>query len=139
MDKPILSNPDVYPTEEVISFSLGRTMAAYKSMMEFNHTHHPDFVERWKYYNDGKSWLFNVSRKKKTLFWLSILKGSFRTTFYMGPKAEDSIVRSSIPEDLKRQYLSGAERKIRGITLIIKTKKDLDTYRELLDLKLANL
>lgn len=71
------------------------------SLFERNRAGHADFVQSWKYYNDGKSWLLNVSRKKKALFWLSVGDGWFRTTFYLSPKAEVAIMGSDLPEDLE--------------------------------------
>ena len=139
MDKPVLSDPDVFPSEEVLSSHLGKANASFISFSEYNHTAHPDFVGKWKYYNDGKRWLFNVSRKKKTVFWLSVGDDFFRTTFYMSSKAEQDIVKSKIPAALKKQYLETAGKKFRPITVVVKAKKDIEAYKELLEIKLSNL
>ena len=137
MEQPVLSDPDVYPSDEVLSSHLGKAMPSYISFTEYNHSIHPDFVERWKYYNDGKSWLFNVSRKKKTVFWMSVKDGCFRTTFYLNAKAKQSVVDSKIPAAFKKQFLDSADKKFHPITVIIKAKKDLEIYKELLEIKLG--
>jgi hypothetical protein len=139
MDAPILSNPDVFPTDAVLSSHLKKAKAAFASLFEFNHTQFPEFEERWKYYNDGKSWLMNVSRKKKTLFWLSVQNGLFRTTFYLNSKAASCIAASTIPLALKKQFAETEGKKFRGLTVVIRTKKDVEVYKELLELKMATM
>ena len=64
---------------------------------------HPGFTQEWRYYNDGKSWLMKVQRKKNTVFWLAILEGSFRTTFYIHEKAKPMVEGSTISDELKQQ------------------------------------
>lgn len=141
MEAKTLCDPAIFPSDEVIASHLGRANAAFVEMLERNRAAHPDFEERWKFYNDGKSWLFNVSRKKKTLFWLSVGEGSFRTTFYLGPKAKEAVLGADIPEELKDQYREAEARgaKIRGVTLVVKARKDLAAYETLLAIKLATI
>ena len=138
MQKPVLVDPKIYPTDDVIFSHLGKARASFISLFEYNHSSYPDFVENWRYYNDGKSWLLNVSRKKKTMFWLSVRDHFFRTTFYLNARAEQSVIDSRIPKDLKNQFLESSGKKIRGISLVIKTKKDIELYKELLSIKMAN-
>ncbi|MGA9118244.1 MAG: DUF3788 family protein [Bacteroidota bacterium] len=139
MEQPVLSNPDVYPTDEVLHSHLGKAKASFDSLFEYNHETFPDFAERWKYYNDGKNWLLNVSRKKKTLFWLSVWDGWFRTTFYLNPKAAECVRDLDIPKDLKKQFKETAGKKFRGLTVVIKAKKDVKVYKEILALKMASM
>ncbi len=87
---------------------------------------------------DGKSWLLKVTRKGKTIFWLSIVDGSFRTTFYFGDKAGRAIARSAISDALKKQFKGGKHYgKIRGVTILYKKKRDVEDARELIELKLS--
>jgi hypothetical protein len=139
MDVHVLSDPKTYPSEDVLFSHLGKAKPAFTSLFEFNHSNHPDFEEKWRYYNDGKSWLLNVLRKKKTIFWLSVHDGSFRTSFYLNSKCEPSIVRSKIPKNLKDRYVKDSGKKFRAITVVIKAKKDLDVYKELLSIKMSNV
>ena len=138
MEQPVLGDPDVYPTDAVLASHLGRAKAAFDALFDRNHSEHPDFEESWKYYNDGKSWLLKVSKKKKTLFWLSVGEGFFRATFYLGSKAEDAVLGSSLPDELKEQYRETSDKKFHGITLLVKAKKDLAAYDGLLEIKLAS-
>lgn len=96
MEKPILTDKNQFPTKEIIYSRIGKSKVLWQSVFEFIHTNHPDFIEQWRYYNDGKSWLLKVTKKAKTIFWLSVIKDSFRMTFYFTDKAEEAINKSSI-------------------------------------------
>ncbi|MDR1680063.1 MAG: DUF3788 domain-containing protein [Prevotellaceae bacterium] len=80
MEKPLLNNPEIFPTSEVLKETLGKSYAAFEQLSAL-------LIEQgvaldWKYYNDGKAWLCKVSYKKKTIFWLSAWNGYFMTSFY---------------------------------------------------------
>ncbi|HVN48004.1 MAG TPA: DUF3788 family protein [Bacteroidota bacterium] len=137
MENPALNDPEIFPTREVLFSHLGRAKASFVALVEYNHKNFPDFNERWKYYCDGKSWLMNVSRKKKTLFWLSVGNGFFRTGFYFHAAAEHDILNCGLPEEYKNKFMESAGKKFRGISVLIKTKKDIDLYKTLLSLKLS--
>ena len=138
MEAAILKDKNQYPTEKVILSHIGKSKPLWNSLFDFIHKNHPDISEEWRYYNDGKSWLLKVTRKSKTVFWLSIFKSSFRTTFYFTDKAEDAISASSISGKLKKQF-SDAKRfgKIRGITIVFKNKKDIEDAKKLIALKIS--
>lgn len=131
----VLSNPDVFPSDDILSSHLGKTTTLYTTLLADLKTKYPGLEEDWRYYNDGKRWLMPVRHKKKTLFWLSVSDGFFRTTFYIGGKHEALVRKSSIPAELKEEY-AAEKGKIRGIRLVIKAKRNLATFHELLDIKL---
>jgi hypothetical protein len=138
MQQAILSDKNIYPSEEVIFSHIGKSKSLWQSLFEFIHTDHPDFTEEWRYYNDGKSWLMKVQRKGKTVFWLSILEDSFRTTFYFPARVEKSILSSAVSDSLKEQFKNGKDYgKIRGITITYKKKKDVEDAKALIVVKLS--
>ena len=138
MEEKVLTDKNIFPTEEVIFSHIGNSKLYWESIFEHIHTNHPDFSEEWRYYNDGKSWLLKVTRKKKTIFWLSIYKDLFRITFYFGDKAEPVIMESSISDRLKEEFKNGKRfGKIRGITLIIDSKKAIEYINALITIKLS--
>ena len=138
MESMVLTNKDQYPTEEIIFSHIGKSKSLWISIFEYIHSNHPDISEEWRYYNDGKSWLFKATRKGKTVFWLSIIKNAFRMTFYFTDKAEQAIEKSSIPDELKKNFKDGKRyNKIRGIMVIFKNKKDVDYAKELIGIKLS--
>ena len=138
MEEKVLSDKNIFPTEEVIFSHIGKSKIYWESIFMHIHTNHPDFSEEWRYYNDGKSWLLKVTKKKKTIFWLSIYKDLFRITFYFGDKAEAVIIESSISDRLKEEFKNGKRYgKIRGLTIAISSDKDIESVKSLINVKLS--
>ena len=137
MDQLLLTDKNQYPTEEIIFSHIGKTKKHWDSIFKYIHTEYPQFSELWKYYNDGKSWLLKVTKKSKTIFWLSISSNSFRITFYFGDKAESTIMESTISDTLKKQFKEGKRfGKIRGLTLLMNDKQNVEFVKELILIKL---
>ena len=136
-EKPILKDPDQYPTDEVIFSCIGGKKALWISFFDALHERHPDFSEEWRYYKDGKNWLMKVTRKSKTIFWLSVWKKAFKITFYLSDKAEALIDQSDIADDLKEQFKNGKRYgKIRGLTITFRKKKDIEYAESLIAIRL---
>jgi hypothetical protein len=137
MEPSLLSNAGQYPSEEIILSHIGNSHVQWKALFGHIHDAHPDFSEEWRYYRDGKSWLLKVTCKKKTIFWLSIIKDAFRTTFYFTDKANDELLSSNLSEDLKKQFLSGKRHgKIQGVTIVHAKNKDVEDAKILIAIKL---
>ncbi len=138
METKLLTDRNEYPTDEIIFSHIGKSKSLWNSLFTIIETDFPQISTEWRYYNDGKSWLMKATVKSKTIFWLSILKGSFRTTFYFSDKAEDMIMNSRISQELKKQFSEGKKfGKIRGITIYFKKKKEIENAIELINLKLT--
>ncbi|MBL1212866.1 MAG: DUF3788 family protein [Ignavibacteriae bacterium] len=137
MDEIILSNKDQFPTEEVIFSHIGKSKLIWQNLFQFIQSDYPEFNEEWRFYKDGGSWLMKVTRKSKTIFWISIIKNAFWVTFYFGDKAEPAIMESKISDELKTKFKEGKRfGKIRAVTLIMKRKKDIEFVKELILIKL---
>lgn len=137
MNQIILSDKNQFPTEEIIFSHIGKSKTLWELIFNYIHTNYPDFSEQWRYYNDGKSWLMKVTLKTKTIFWLSIIPESFRITFYFGDKAESTIMQSKISDKLKSQFKDGKKYgKIRGLTLIMNKKQNVEFAKKLISIKL---
>ena len=138
MEERVLTDKNQFPTKKIIFSHLGKSKIYWESIFEYIHTNYPDFDEQWRYYNDGKSWLLKVTRKSKTVFWLSIYTGLFRITFYFGDKAESAIMASSISDQIKEQFKNGKRyNKIRGITLLINNHEVIEYVKALITIKLS--
>ena len=138
MDQPVLSDKNQFPTEDLIFSHIGKAKTLWLLLFGYIRQNHPDFTEQWRYYLDGKSWLLKVSRKTRTIFWLSILEGSFRTTFYFTDKARDEISKSPLSDELKKQYKIGKHSgKIRGIRVQFKRRRDVEHAKRLIEIKTA--
>jgi hypothetical protein len=133
----VLNDPNQFPSEVIIYSHIGKTKPLWISLFDHIDADHPDFVREWRYYRDGKSWLLKVTKKKKTIFWLSIIQGSFRTTFYFTDKAKEIIMSSELSNELKQQFTSGQSfGKIKGITIVYAKKKNIEDAKILIDIKL---
>lgn len=134
MEKPILTDADKYPSKEIIFDHIGKTRSLWLALFDYISKTYPEFNSEWRYYKDGKSWLMKVTRKSKTIFWLSVIKGSFRTTFYFTDKAKELINNSSLGSDLIEEF--NKKSGLRGITIVFRNKKDLEYAKELITIKL---
>ena len=136
MDRPCLNDKDEYPDIDVLTRHLGKTIAVWNSFMELLSLDFPSFATEWRYYNDGKSWLCKVTKKKKTICWISIWRGFFRVSSYFTAKADAMIAESSLDDRIKQHYFqSEVKGKIKPVRIEIEKVKDLNSVRELLKLK----
>ena len=79
-----------------------------------------------------------VTRKSKTIFWLSVWKNAFKIGFYFSDKAEALIDQSDIPDELKDEFKNGKRYgKIRGLTVVFKKKKDIENAESLIAIRLT--
>ncbi len=140
MDTPILSDKSQFPTDRVVFSHIGKSKALWAALFQDLAEEHPDFTREWRYYNDGKRWLMKVQHKKKTVFWLSLIAGTFRTTFYLHQNAKKMVDASALSEELKEQFRNGkGSGKLRGITVVYQNRRDLKYARELVGMKLSML
>jgi hypothetical protein len=136
MEALALTNKNQKPTDELVFSIIGKQQIYWQMLMQRVKTSYPDTEGQWNYYNDGKSWLLKMIRKKKTLFWTGVHSNYFRITFYFGDKAEPLVLQSRIPEDIKTGFMN-SERygKIRPITLKPEKEEDIDTALELVAIR----
>lgn len=138
MEPSVLTDPKVFPSEDRIASHLGRRQALWDALFACVRAEHPECVAQWRYYNDGKSWLLNLSRKKKTVLWISVVRGAFRATAYFTDNARDAVLASALSDELKDQFTTGRSfGKLRAITITIKKKRDVEDAKSLIALKIA--
>ena len=136
MTEPCLMDPDVYPDDEVLERYLGDMKPVWDSFLSYLKEAHPSFATEWRFYKDGNRWLFKVTKKKKTICWVSVSEGTFSTTCYFTDKVEE-LLRTS---DLKQEYLekfANAKKygKIRPLTVEILEPADLDMTKILIPIR----
>jgi hypothetical protein len=136
MERPCLNDKNEYPNDEVLSHELGKAKEAWDSFIAFLKETHPSFTGEWRYYNDGKSWLYKITKKKKTVCWVSVYLNMFKTTFYFTDRAEDLIKKSKLKKEYVEQFIHGKTYgKIRGVTVKIKKSADLNATKILMEIK----
>lgn len=140
MEKSALFSAAAHPLEGSLREALGETaFGAYETLFERLRKNHPGMIENWSYYRDAKCWLLKVSAKEKTVFWLGVYDGYFRTTFYLKPDEGDAVNAAPLPEAAKTQYAESKGKKYHGISLNIGAADDVDSFFALLSIKLAEM
>lgn len=136
-EKPVLGDKSIYPSDEILLTFFGDKMIFWKKILSYVKDNYKEITEEWRYYNDGKQWLFKMQQKKKTIFWASVLKDTFRITFYFGNKAEPVIEGSTLPQKIKDGFRD-AQRfgALRPVTTIVKGNQDFDNILKLIDVKI---
>ena len=135
-EKFAFSDKNVKPSEELIFSKIGDKKIFWQKIMKYLSDNYNDASGSWNYYNDGKQWLFKMVQKKKTIFWLAVMDGSFRVTFYFGDKAEPVILSGDLPQAVKDGFMQGKHYgKIRAVTTDVNSNSDVETIMKLIDIK----
>jgi hypothetical protein len=133
---PVLGDRNLYPSDDVLSSIIGDKKIVWQKIMSFANENFKGITEEWRYYNDGKQWLFKLQYRKKTVFWVGVLKDTFRITFYFGNKAEPVILNSGLPQKIKDDFSAAKSfGTLRPVTITISGTNDLDVIYELIRLK----
>lgn len=99
--KPSLTDETVYPDARVLKAALGAVHPVFQELMTTIQGEVYGLVPGWKYYQDGKAWLCKVTRKTKTVFWLSVYEKAFKTSFFFTAKTGDGVSTLDIDEEIK--------------------------------------
>jgi hypothetical protein len=136
MEPIVLTDPNVQPTEELIFSIIGENHVYWEQLVDYLYDKHFDITEEWRFYNDGKSWLYRALRKKNTLYWIGVIKDTFRVSFWLGDKAEPVLLASALPDNIKEEF-KNAKRygKLRAISIEMRTDEDLENVLKLIELK----
>jgi len=138
MEPLVLKDKSVAPDDNLVFSIIGKKKVFWQKLLTYVHNKYPDAVEQWNYYKDGKSWLFRMIRKKKTLFWIGVLADTFRITFYFGDKAETLIANSKLPERLKKEFATSKRYgKIRAISMRVESEAEIENAMQLVDIRVA--
>ena len=132
----VLSDKQINPTDEYIFSIIGEKRIYWQDIMKNAFENYKDISCSWKYYNDGKQWLFKLVQKKKTIFWAGILKDTFRITFYFGDKAESIIDSSELPQAIKDGFKTAKRYgAIRAVSIKVFDQSDVDNVLKLITIK----
>lgn len=132
----ILSDKNVVPTDDLIFSLIGDQKPVWLAVMNKTKLTFEDSAGEWNYYNDGKSWLFKMVRKKKTLFWIGLTDNTFRVTFWFSDKAESLINESKLPENMKKEFSTAKKYgAVRGVSIVMDDMNDTDNVLILAGIK----
>ncbi len=136
MENIVLTDRFTTPTDELIFPIIGDKKILWQKIISYLHDNHTDIAEVWRFYDDGKCWLFRTLKKKKTIFWVGILDGTFRVSFYLSDKAVPLIAQSDLPEKVKNEYANTKGNKFRSITIKMTDAEDVENVIKLIEIKL---
>ena len=139
METPLLKDPDAYPSDEILRSVLKDSYPAYEETMKQITGAGYGLEPQWNYYKDGKAWLCKVGFKKKTVFWLSVWDGYFKTGFYFVarhcPGIDNLDIDNSIKEEFKTKKPIGTmfplaiemrrKEQVKDLLAVIEYKKSL--------------
>jgi len=104
MESMPLKDPAVYPDKQVLQKVLGGSYDAFEQLTTLISEKEFALVPEWRYYNDGKAWLCKVVHRKKTVFWLSVWEGYFRSAIYFTARNEEDISALDIDPMVKKNF-----------------------------------
>jgi len=136
METRLLREKEVFPTEEVLKESLGKSYVVYNELIRLITHSNTGLTVEWRYYNDGKSWLCKVCYKKKTVFWLSVWDLFFKISFYFTERSIPDIAELKIAESIKDDFIgSKSIGKLIPMTIIMTRKEQINDVLTLIEYK----
>ena len=124
------------PSEQLLKEILGDSYGAYHEMIIRYEEPDYNLQPQWRYYNDGKAWLCKVVYKNKTVFWLSIWEGFFKTSFFFRERDCSGILGLDIDKSYKQQLESSQTfGKLHPVVLVIKHPDQLEDLAKLIRYK----
>ncbi len=100
MSESIFGDKAIHPDDDRLVAALGESAAYWKDIKNYLREKYGELTEDWKYYNQKSGWILKTLKKKRNLFFLIPLEGSFKITFVFGDKAVTAIQRSHLPDDI---------------------------------------
>jgi hypothetical protein len=99
MEVQLLREQAIFPSKEVLKNVLGKVYEVLEALETQLSQEEFAMTFDWHYYKDSKGWLCKVSHKKKTIFWLSIWDGFFKTSFFFLGRHLEGIAALNIDEN----------------------------------------
>lgn len=136
MEPMLFTDPNIHPTDELVFSIIGENSVYWEKLIEYLYENHFDITEEWRYYSDGKSWLYRALRKKTTIYWIRVTEDTFRVSFWFGDKAEPTLMASTLPENIKDEFRNAKRySRSRCITIEMRSPEDLQNAMALIELK----
>ena len=136
MEPIYLTDPNVEPTDELINSIIGKNSIYWHKIIKYLSDNYSDITELWRFYNDGKCWLYRTLWKKKTIYWIGILKDTFRVTFYLSDKADSFVEESTLSDYIKEEFWNTKGSKFRAVTVVMRSEEDFEDVLRLIEIKL---
>jgi hypothetical protein len=138
MDTPIFPDKEKKPTDKNLSAVLGSCVELWHQIEKYVMEKYPDGKAEWNYPGKKYGWSFRIKDKKRAILYFLPGDHHFRVAFVFGQKAMDSVMSSTISQQIKNdlqnatQYAEG-----RGVRIEVKNKSPLPDIKKCIDIKLA--
>lgn len=137
MEPIVLTDPAVEPNDELLFALIGEKHLLWRQLSAYLYGHHKEVSEVWKFYNDGKCWLFRYLKKKQTLCWIGVQAQTFRVSVWLPDRAEPFVEQSNLPDRYKELFRQTKSTKFgRGLTVVMEEEADVDAVCQWIDIKL---
>jgi hypothetical protein len=127
------------PKDINIADTLGRTKRSWDDLKDHLAQTLGSLSQEWKFYGKGSGWTLRLKHKKRTILYLVPRRGSFMVVFVFGERAVEAARRSTLPRSIlalindATPYVEG-----RSFRVEVRRRKDLDSIKELVAIKMAN-
>ena len=136
MERPLLNDPGIEPSADIIEAALASSYNAYAEFITIVSGEKYGIEPHWNYYKDGKAWLCKAVFKKKTIFWLSVWDGFFKITFYFTEKNCSAVYDLDIDRQMAEEFKNNAfTGKLKPFTVIVRNPGQLQDILKIADLK----
>jgi hypothetical protein len=138
MSASIYTEKMVMPDNKMLSYDLADSKMFLDEIAEVIKTNYGDFSTEWKFYNQKSGWILKMYTKKRNVLFVIPCNQHFRVVFTFGDKAFEQIMKSSVPDSIKKD-LSEANTYAEGrsIQVEVKTAEDLKHVLEMIMIKLS--
>ncbi len=134
----LLTSSDLDLTSGNLKNELGRWFSIYETLTETLSKPPYDISPGWRFYKDGGAWLCKMTRKKKTVFWISAWKEYLKCGFYFTEKTGVGIADLSIDQSLKSSYDEAKPiGKLYPLIIDLTTTKQLDDLYTVVSYKIS--
>ncbi|MBK8477808.1 MAG: DUF3788 family protein [Opitutaceae bacterium] len=134
----LLTSPDLDLNADNLKNELGRWFSIYETLTETLSTPPYDISPEWRFYRDGGAWICKMTRKEKTVFWISVWKQFLNCGFYFTQRSGDGISDLSIDQSLKSSYANATPvGKLFPLIINLTAKKQLDDLYTVVSYKIS--
>ena len=137
---PLLQDPERVPTSENLEDEFGPLYPLYLELVNTLEGKGFGLGTEWRYYKDGKAWLCKITRKKKTVVWMSAWKDFLRLGFYFTEKTGSGIADLEIDPALKQCYATADSiGRLKPLSVDLKESRQLPDIYTLMKYKISRL
>jgi hypothetical protein len=135
-ERPILKDPNIFPSAEVLKDALGKSYTAYEKLMAAITDESVGLDPQWNYYKDGGAWLCKIVHKKTTVIWLSVWETGFKLAFYFNERTAPGVYDLDIPQDIKDRFTQASEgKKFKPLVLEVGEEIDMGVVMKIVEYK----